>query len=208
MKILNLKKREETIKEVVRLLRKGKVVGIPTDTCFGLAAWAENKRGVRKVFEIKEREKRNPIAVFLSSLKEISNIAKVDNETYKKIEALLNISGHFTFVLLAKENRLPSPYIICDGKVGLRVPRYELPKEIVRELGAPITATSANKTGNPPLYDYRALKEQLELEYIIKEELPRRKTSTILDLTTQPPKILREGAVNRKEMKGIIQFAP
>lgn len=208
MKILNLNEGEETINEVVRLLRRGEVVGIPTDTCFALAACAENMRGVKKVFKIKEREKRSPVAVFLSSLKEIPSIAKVNNETYRKIETLLNISGRFTFVLLSKGKSLPSPFIRCDGKVGIRVPHYEVPKKIVRELGDPITATSANKAGNPPIYNYRELKERLELRYIIQEELPKRETSTVLDLTIQPPKIVREGAVRRKELEGIIQFAP
>lgn len=205
MKIFNMHNKERTIKEIVKLLRMGNIIAIPTDTCFGLAACAKNREAVKKIFKIKERKKKKPVSLFLAFLRDLSWFTEIERKTYKTIENLLTISGRFTFILKVKKTAdFPSPYITHEGKIGVRVPHYELPKKIVRELGTPITATSANRSGKSPIYDYTKIPRELEVEYIIKKRLPKRKPSTVIDLTVQPPKVLREGEVSKKKIKNLI----
>ncbi len=206
MKLLNLQDAGNTVRRIVALLKDGEVVGIPTDTCYGLAACAKNERAVKQVFKIKERAPENPISIFLKSLPDAQSVARIDRSVSAMLKALLAISGRFTFILPAKKGTgLLSPYIIHEGRIGIRIPRYDLPKAIVRALHMPITATSANKSGDPPIYKYEKLKG-LGVKYAVKTVLPETPPSTVIDLTRQPPKVLREGAVSKETLRVLNQW--
>lgn len=200
MKLLDLETKHKTITRVSKLLNRGNIVAIPTDTCFGLAANAKKEEAVKKVFKCKERPPEKPVSVFLGSLSDLSKVTSPTART-NLVRELLTISGRFTFLLNAKENSgSPSPYIIKENKIGVRIPEYKFPRAVAQELCAPITATSVNKTGEKPIYHYKRLKK-LDLTYAVKAVLPETPPSTVIDLTTQPIRILREGAVSTEELE-------
>lgn len=205
MKVFSLENREKTIEKIVSFLAKGKVIAIPTDTCYGLAARARDLSAVKKVFSIKNRVPTKPIAIFLKGKKDLNTFANVERLTFESITSLLELSGKFTFIVKAKTDlEFPIPYIVKNQKIGVRIPSYALPREIVKKLGEPITATSANKSGEPPIYQYQKLKT-LEIQYTVKEELPKTSPSTVIDFTCPSPKIMREGAVRKEKIISIIQ---
>lgn len=205
MKVFSLENREKTIEKLGNLLVKENVIAIPTDTCYGIAAHAKKPSAVKKVFSIKERVPTKPIAIFLKERKDITTIADIENKTFETITSLLALSGKFTFIVKAqKDLGFPTPHIVKNQKIGIRLPSYSFPRELVANLGEPITATSANKSGDPPIYRSQNLKT-LGVHYAVEGTLPRSPSSTVIDFTHESPQILREGAVRKEKVLSIIQ---
>ncbi|MEM1508572.1 MAG: L-threonylcarbamoyladenylate synthase [Thermofilaceae archaeon] len=191
---------EDVAKYVGRRLT-GKVAAIPTDTSYGLAASAYDNFGVKKVFNIKMREQSKMLSVFVSSVDVIQSICVIDEIAEKFIEIL---PERLTLILKVKEPRRFAPGIVSpENKIGVRLPPYRFPPLLAREIGEPITATSANISCEPPIYNPRLLKEKLtNIDIIVNAgELPPIPTSTVIDVTKFPPVILRSGPVSPQEIR-------
>lgn len=132
------------IKKAVDVLRDGGIIIYPTDTVYGLGCDLSNKKGIEKIYEIKRRNKKQPLSFICSDLKHISQYAKVTDYAYKTMKRLL--PGSYTFILEA--SRLV-PKIILPKRptTGIRVPDNNICMALVRELGQPIISTSV-KTAN------------------------------------------------------------
>lgn len=191
---------EDVAKYVGRRLT-GKVAAIPTDTSYGLAASAYDNFGVNKVFNIKMREQSKILSVFVSSVEMIQSVCVIDEIAEKFLEIL---PERLTLILKVKEPGKFAPGIVSpEGKIGVRLPPHLFPPLLAKEIGAPITATSANISGEPPIYNPRFLKEKLtNIDIIVNAgELPPVPTSTIIDVTKLPPVILRSGPVSPQEIR-------
>jgi tRNA threonylcarbamoyl adenosine modification protein (Sua5/YciO/YrdC/YwlC family) len=139
------------IKKAVDVLRDGGIIIYPTDTVYGLGCDLSNKKGIEKIYEIKRRNKKQPLSFICSDLKHISQYAKVTDYAYKTMKRLL--PGSYTFILEA--SRLV-PKIILPKRptTGIRVPDNNICLAMVRELGQPIISTSVKTEegedlGNP-----------------------------------------------------------
>ncbi|HPK53584.1 MAG TPA: L-threonylcarbamoyladenylate synthase [Smithellaceae bacterium] len=127
------------IKKAVDVLRDGGVIIYPTDTVYGLGCDLSNKKGIERIYEIKKRNKKQPLSFICSDLKHISQYAQVTDYAYKTMKRLL--PGPYTFILEA--SRLV-PKIILPKRptTGIRVPDNNICLAMVRELGQPIISTS------------------------------------------------------------------
>jgi tRNA threonylcarbamoyl adenosine modification protein (Sua5/YciO/YrdC/YwlC family) len=139
------------IKKAVDVLRDGGIIIYPTDTVYGLGCDLSNKKGIEKIYEIKRRNKKQPLSFICSDLKHISQYAKVTDYAYKTMKRFL--PGSYTFILEA--SRLV-PKIILPKRptTGIRVPDNNICLAMVRELGQPIISTSVKTAegedlGNP-----------------------------------------------------------
>ncbi len=139
------------IKKAVEVLRDGGIIIYPTDTVYGLGCDLSNKKGIEKIYELKKRNKKQPLSFICSDLKHISQYAKVTDYAYKTMKRLL--PGSYTFILEA--SRLV-PKIILPKRptTGIRVPDNNICLAMVRELGQPIISTSVKTAagedlGNP-----------------------------------------------------------
>ncbi|MGV8057287.1 MAG: L-threonylcarbamoyladenylate synthase [Smithellaceae bacterium] len=139
------------VKKAVDVLRDGGIIIYPTDTVYGLGCDLSNKKGIEKIYEIKRRNKKQPLSFICSDLKHISQYAKVTDYAYKTMKRLL--PGSYTFILEA--SRLV-PKIILPKRptTGIRVPDNNICLAMVRELGQPIISTSVKTSqgedlGNP-----------------------------------------------------------
>jgi len=185
----------EVADEVVCVLKMGGVAIIPTDTCYGLAADATSQEAVTRVFNVKRRPWDKPISIFLDSAEAVRRLFVIDEVAER---ALRLLPGHVTLILRLKGSvRLPRGVMREEGCVGVRISPHPLPRAIVRSLGKPITATSANRSGEPPVYEAAEAARQLpEADLVVDAGvLPRVPPSTVIDLTTRPPRILRVGPV-------------
>ncbi|MFC1630162.1 L-threonylcarbamoyladenylate synthase [Patescibacteria group bacterium] len=192
MKVIKLKENAKKIAEiVVKSIKEGKVVVFPTDTVYGLLADATNERVVKRIFEIKMRDEEKPVPIFVKDMRMAKKLAFIDQEKEKILQ--YSWPGKVTFVLDNKEI-LPR---IFKEKIGLRIPHYEMLNEILEKLDIPLTGTSANISGKPGsglikevLSQFKSKKFQPDL-VVDAGNLPKSKSSTVLDLTTSPPTILR-----------------
>jgi len=141
---------ELSIQQALNDLKAGKPVAIPTETVYGLAAPISNDTGLRKIFELKDRPFFDPLIVHISSMEQLSEISPLyKNEILRGITSTL--MNHFwpgplTFVLPKHNNINP---IITSGleTVGVRMPSHPVAREIIKRLGIPLAAPSANKFG-------------------------------------------------------------
>jgi L-threonylcarbamoyladenylate synthase len=183
-------------------IKKGQVVGMPTDTFYGLAADPLNLRAVDLIYDVKSRSRHKPLSLLIESVEQAEYLARpLPDEFYTITEKYW--PGPLTIIVKAS-SRLPLKVTANTGNVALRVPAAKIPVEVIRAAGVPITATSANISGASECTTASGVREQLgsRLSLIVDGGTsPRDVASTIIDMSV-PGKatILREGAIPESEL--------
>jgi L-threonylcarbamoyladenylate synthase len=187
-------------------LRQGEVLGMPTDTFYGLAADPFNLRAVELVYDIKTRSRHKPLSLLIGSVNQAEALAKdLPTEFYLLAERFW--PGPLTIIVQAAPG-LPLKVTANSGNVALRVPAANIPLAVIRTAGVPLTATSANLSGASECTTAAAVRDQLgqRLNIIVDGGAsPRDVPSTIVDLTVDEIgkpcwRIQREGAISAQEI--------
>jgi tRNA threonylcarbamoyl adenosine modification protein (Sua5/YciO/YrdC/YwlC family) len=184
-------------------IRAGQVLGMPTDTFYGLAADPLNLRAVDRVYDIKSRSRHKPLSLLIDSVEQAEMLAKpLPDEFYKLADRFW--PGPLTLIVKAG-SRLPLKVTANSGNVALRVPNAKIPLAVVRAAGLPITATSANLSGASECTTAVAVRDQLQDRISIIVDggtSPRSVASTIVDLTDEETRwnVIREGAIPTQEI--------
>ena len=184
-------------------IRAGEVLGMPTDTFYGLAADPFNLRAVDRVYEIKTRSRHKPLSLLIESVDQASELAWPVPEKFY-LQARRFWPGPLTIIVKA-DPKLPLKVTANTGNVALRVPAAEIPLAIIRAAGLPITATSANLSGASECTTALQVRDQLGdvLNVIVDGgHSPRDVASTIVDLTSDDGRwrLLRQGAIPYEEL--------
>jgi tRNA threonylcarbamoyl adenosine modification protein (Sua5/YciO/YrdC/YwlC family) len=184
-------------------IRAGEVLGMPTDTFYGLAADPFNLRAVDRVYEIKSRSRHKPLSLLIESVDQAEELAQPLPEEFRAL-ARRFWPGPLTIIVKAS-SRLPLKVTANTGNVALRVPNAKIPLAVVQACAIPITATSANLSGESECTSAQAVRDQLQdrIPIIVDGgESPREVASTIVDLTDEEARwrILREGAIPSSEI--------
>lgn len=138
---------ENSVKEAVRLLKSGEVVGMPTETVYGLGANALDENAVRKIFTAKGRPADNPLIVHISDLEMINPLVKeIPELAYKCAEEFW--PGPLTMIM-PKSDIIPAVTSGGLDSVGIRMPSHKTARAIINKCGFPIAAPSANLSGSP-----------------------------------------------------------
>jgi L-threonylcarbamoyladenylate synthase len=194
--------------QILSFLRAGGVIGFPTDTAYGLGADPFQESAIRRIFEIKGRPESKPVLVLVDSMTMLSRIA--DCSSVSGITELLARRfwpGPLTLILpvLSSDSENVSRLVTAGtGTIGVRWPLAPFATRLVRAFGRPITATSANKSGQPSTASADEVRSQLgmDLEMLIDGGvLANPQGSTMLDLTQRQPTIVREGPISRKALE-------
>lgn len=200
----------ELTKKVTLILRSGGVVVLPTDTAYALCVDALNKSALNKLLKLKRERAGKPIHVICDSTSLAKKLVYFNKEAEILAEKFL--PGPLTLILPQKiktEKEL-------TGKLktlGIRIPDQKLVLEVVKNLKKPITATSANPSGGKTPYsvkDILAQYSQKELNLIDlivdARKLPITLPSTLVNLSTSPYKILREGPIKKAEIENALNL--
>ncbi len=187
--------------EIVSLLRSGGVIAFPTDTAYGLGADPFNNSAIERIFQIKGRPDAKPILLIVSSL-------EIAESVTEPAEVFYDLARHFwpgplTIILRAAKS-IPPTVTAGTPTVGVRWPIAEFATKLVKHLGTPITATSANRSGLPAAVTAEEVRVQLNdgLDALVDGgQLPSRRGSTIVDLTAGSPVLLREGPISFDSLK-------
>jgi L-threonylcarbamoyladenylate synthase len=182
--------------DAVAALRAGRVIAFPTETFYGLGAAALTPAAVRQVFEVKGRPEDKPLLVLVDSIAMVERLA-VEIPERARVLMERHWPGALTLVLSARPD-VPSGVTAGSGTVGVRLSAHPVAQALVRALGQPITAPSANPSGLPPPstaaevvgYFPRGLAIVLDAGATAGGA-----PSTVLDVTVDPPRVLRAGAV-------------
>jgi tRNA threonylcarbamoyl adenosine modification protein (Sua5/YciO/YrdC/YwlC family) len=184
-------------------IRSGEVLGMPTDTFYGLAADPFNLHAVDRVYEIKTRSRHKPLSLLIESVDQASDLAWPVPETFYLL-ARRFWPGPLTIIVRA-DPKLPLKVTANTGNVALRVPAAEIPLAIIRAAGLPVTATSANLSGASECTSAVQVRDQLGdvLNVIVDGgQSPRDTPSTIVDLTDENGtwRLLRQGAIPYEQL--------
>jgi len=191
------------IKYAADQIRSGEVLGIPTDTFYGLAADPFNLRAVERVYDIKTRSRHKPLSLLIESTDQAEELAKPLPEEFYAL-ARKFWPGPLTIIVKAG-SRLPLKVTANTGNVALRVPNASIPRAVVVAAAIPITATSANLSGATECTSAEQVRDQLQGRISIIVDggaSPRDVASTIIDLSDEVTRwrIIREGAIAADEI--------
>jgi tRNA threonylcarbamoyl adenosine modification protein (Sua5/YciO/YrdC/YwlC family) len=178
----------------VAALRSGQVIACPTETQIGLLADALDTSAVQRVCDMKRRPAGEPIPVLVPSFEAALQIA-LDVSGDAAALAAAHWPGPLTLVMRARR-QLPAP-LLRAGTIALRVPGPSPALELVRAFGGPLTATSANLSGQPPLTSEAELRATFgtALGGVVPGTAPGALPSTIVDVTGARRVVLRQGAI-------------
>jgi tRNA threonylcarbamoyl adenosine modification protein (Sua5/YciO/YrdC/YwlC family) len=190
------------VKYAAEQIRSGEVLGMPTDTFYGLAADPFNLRAVDRVYEIKSRSRHKPLSLLIESIDQAEELARPLPEEFYKL-ARRFWPGPLTIIVRAA-SKLPLKVTANTGNVALRVPSAAIPLAVVKAAAIPITATSANLSGATECTTAEQVRDQLRDRISIIVDggtSPRDVASTIVDLSSENGwSIQREGAIQTQEI--------
>lgn len=198
MKVLKMTKqtREKALYNAVEVLDKGGIVAYPTETFYGLGVKFDMEDALKKLYAIKQRHKEKAMPLIIGDKRLLSILTAYTNNTALSIMERY-WPGPLTLLLSAKENL--SKFITAGtNKVAVRIPGESFALHLARLADFPITATSANVSGMPPAQDAETVVKYFNdrIELIVDGgRTPGGLPSTIVDVTGEKIKVLREGAI-------------
>ncbi|MBU4204494.1 MAG: threonylcarbamoyl-AMP synthase [Acidobacteria bacterium] len=193
------------VKIAAETLRKGGLVAFPTETVYGLGADAFNSEAIKKIFEAKGRPIDNPLIIHIADKKEVYRLAR---EVPREAEKLINKFWPGPLTIILKKSNIVSDIITAGlDSVAIRMPNNKIALTLIKKSKVPIVAPSANLSGKPsPTMAEHAIQDLYgKIEIIIDGgETDIGVESTVLDLTTNPPTLLRPGGVDLEKLKEVL----
>ncbi|CAM3135472.1 L-threonylcarbamoyladenylate synthase [Filibacter tadaridae] len=202
----NFMDNKNNYKQAVDILRDGDVVAFPTETVYGLGALATNEQAVQKIFKAKGRPSDNPLIVHIGTIEDVQKYASGITEDAEKLMTAF-WPGPLTIVLHKTPGVIAPNVTPGVETVGIRMPDHPVALGLLRALGGPLAAPSANRSGKPSPTE--AAHVHADLNGFIPLILDGGQTgvgveSTVLDMTVTPPAILRPGGVTREMIENVI----
>jgi L-threonylcarbamoyladenylate synthase len=199
---------EDWLQTTANVLDSSGVIGFPTDTFYGLGANPFDSAAIDKIYTIKSRDKSKPILLLIGEGGQISQVVKkVSKEAETLIQAFW--PGPLTLLFEAKSG-LPDNLLGNGNTIGVRFPDCQIASQLMRKTGKPITATSANVSGSMECRSGNDLLNTLgdKLDLILDGgEAPGGKVSTIVDTSCFPPKLIRDGKLDRKKIESVLNIS-
>lgn len=196
---------EEAIQEAAELLAEGKLVGFPTETVYGLGANALNENAVRSIFAAKGRPADNPLIVHVADREQLEPLCHVNNTARKLMDVFC--PGPLTMILPKKDI---VPMVVTAGlnSVAVRIPSHPVAQSMLKACLLPVAAPSANTSGKPSPTTAHHVMDDLngKLPLILDGgECEVGLESTVLDLTSPIPTILRPGGVTPEMLLTVLE---
>ena len=198
---------ESMIAETQKVLKGGGVIAFPTDTFFGLGANPYNTKAVDKIYSIKGRDPEKPLLLLIdSTLKLDGLVEEISEASAKLIESFW--PGPLTMLFKPKHT---IPKNITTGLIGIRQPGNLITRKILAGLNYPLTAPSANVSGEDPTTTAEQVKDRLgnKVDLILDAGICRGgEPSTLVDTTKTPVRLVRAGAINFKSIQESLNETP
>ncbi len=192
----------EIFSAALAALKRGEVIVFPTETFYGLGADALNENAVERIVTLKGRSPDSPIAVIVADAEMLPQIVTGVSPVAEALGKNF-WPGPLTLVLPAKPN-LPAALLNREGKIGVRVSSHPTATKLSRALGRPITATSANPSGNEPARTIEQARVYFggDIEMFLDGGMLTGKSgSTVVEVIENRLRIIREGEISSKELE-------
>ena len=186
----------KNIEKAIKILKEGGIVIFPTDTAYGIGCRIDAVESVKKVFDIKKRDYSKALLALVDSMEMAKEYVSIPKSIREKV---LNVywPGGLTVFLKCNLEKVPSIVRSGEESLAIRLPDHKDIRNIIKQVGVPILATSANFSGEPTPYSMSEVNKALisQVDFVLNGECTFRKQSTILDCTVEPWKIIRQGAI-------------
>lgn len=192
------------LEKAQKILQSGGIVGYPTESFYGLAVDIENEEAIERLFSIKERDRKKPLLIILPDLNSLEKYAAGIPDSAVKLMKEFWPGG---LTMLLKADPIVSTLLTAGTeKIGVRYSSHSLATSLAETINRPVTGTSANISGYAPCTRAEEVHEYFgqAVDLILDGGQTRGgKGSTILDITKEPPEILREGIVSAQDIEKI-----
>ncbi len=189
------------VQTAAETLKRGGIIIYPTETLYGIGALADNAEAISKIFNIKERAANKPLLTLVKDTDMIRKYFKISEEQfhlYKKFSKLP------LTIIVEQKFRFPDELSAGTRKVGIRISSNQFVAELFKFIHTPLASTSANISGQEQVTKIKDIIDQFghKVDVIVNSgNLPDSQGSTILDITTCPVVMVREGDIKKKELK-------
>ena len=207
---------EKTVDRVVDALNRGEVVCVPTDTVYGLVGDFENSDAAQRIYALKDRSEEKPLPMFVSDIRMAKRYAEISEKQERFLEKVWGrcdakltrmhandanvILGKVTAVLKTRNQKNKKSK--KQTTIGIRVPDHALLQQILKKMDRALVQSSANVSDKPPATTVEEAKAYFGDQDILFADggVCDSEASTVVDLTEEEPKVLREGAVSESDI--------
>ena len=187
------------IKKVVEIFKNGRVIVFPTDTVYGIGCDPYNENAVKKIYEIKSRNKIKSLPVLAYSIDIVKQIVMMDKLTEKIVEKYW--PGPLTLILKLKDQKLKKS-LNLEEKIAIRIPNSECTLKLLKECNL-LVGTSANVSGDSSFTDPQKCIENLKNydAFVDGGTITSKGESTIIEIENEKIHVIREGALKKEDIK-------
>lgn len=197
--------KEEKISFLAHKIKEGCVVGIPTDTVYGIAAGIYDKNATNRIYKIKNRPKSKPLIAFVDNSIEIEDLVEeIPPFAIKLMDKFW--PGALTLIFKASE-RVPCEVRAGKDTIGIRVPDCRVVLDLLKILKEPLAVTSANISEKEEIFTAEKVLEELgkEIDFILDGGITRHRcVSTIVDVTEGCPVMIRNGKIKKEQLEEVV----
>jgi L-threonylcarbamoyladenylate synthase len=191
------------IEKGIDILKKGGVIAFPTDTVYGLGAAYDDIATAERIYSVKNRPQEMALPVLVADEEQVGKIAiDISPEARRLMRSFR--PGYLTLVL---KKAASVPDIVTGGgdTVAVRITAHPIPLALIKGIGKPIIATSANRHGQPTAITAEDARREVgdKIDLVIEGECPVGVESTIIDVTGDVPRIVRRGAIIKEEIERV-----
>ena len=186
--------------KAVRIVKSGGIIIFPTDTAYGIGCRVDDKKAIQRLFKIRKRPQDKAVPVLASSIEMLEEyVQEISPEVRSLMEKYW--PGGLTLVLNCKKDKIPGLVRGGGSTIGIRIPAHQTVRELIKKVGVPILAPSANFSGERTPFKMLDLDPELArlVDFVLPGKCSVHKPSTVVDVTQKPWKILRSGAVKIKQ---------
>ncbi len=191
----------DAIAKAAEYMRKGRVIAYPTETFYGLGAPVGNEKAIKELYKLKQRDYGLPIAILVEDMEMLGRVVTEISESARQLIRSF-WPGPLTILFPASKS-ISKSLMTNTGKIGVRISSHPVATAIVRELGSPITTTSANLSSFPPSLNVKHIRNYFKdrLPCIIDAgECEPSRGSTVVDVAEDTMAIVRDGAISADDV--------
>lgn len=193
--------------KVIKVLNEHKIIGFPTETVYGLGIFYDDDIAYKDLVELKQREFTKPIAIMVNRHFDLDKFFVISDNARKIIYHFL--PGPLTILLEAKNN-FPLQCHLGTNIVGIRIPKNKRLQKLLKNVNKPLQVTSLNISGTSPITNYldamKTFGTNKNVGMILKGKCGSKVPTTIVDLTSNNIKIVREGEISRNDILEVLKW--
>ncbi len=185
---------------VADVIGRGGVIGLPTDTVYGIGCDAGSPKAIKSIYRLKGRAESKPLVLFVSKKSLVKRYGRMNPSARRLVRDFF--PGALTLVMEAS-SLAPSDLVAGDGRISVRVPGSKIAQKILKTLPGPLATTSANPSGRKEATTAAMVSKIFKegIEVIVDGGRCAGRPSTVIDTSVTPPRVLRKGAISIPEIE-------